>query len=66
MRLYSREDRNFHLRRTLRHRLMKNWHWIVIGALVGAACGSIFGMDYALAGLGIGLAGGAAIMLGMR
>ena len=45
---------------------MRNWHWIAIGAAVGAASGSIFGMDYALAGLGIGLAGGAAIMVGMR
>ena len=45
---------------------MKNWHWIPIGAMVGAASGSVFGMDYALAGFAIGLAGGAAIMVGMR
>lgn len=45
---------------------MRNWHWIPLGALVGVAAGSIFGVDYALAGLGIGLAAGAAIMLTMR
>jgi len=45
---------------------MRNWHWIVIGALVGIASGAIFGFDYALAGLGIGLAGGGAIMFGLR
>lgn len=45
---------------------MKNWHWIVIGAVVGAASGTIFGVDYAIAGTGIGIAAGAAIMLGLR
>ena len=45
---------------------MKNWYWIAIGALVGLGSGAVFGLDYALAGLGIGLAGGAAIAFGMR
>lgn len=45
---------------------MKNWHWIATGAAVGVASGSIFGMNYALAGLGIGIVGGIAIMAVMR
>ena len=45
---------------------MKNWQWLVIGAAVGAACGAIFGTDYAVAGTGIGLVAGAAIMFGLR
>ena len=45
---------------------MSNWYWIAIGAVVGAGSGAIFGADYALAGLGIGLAGGAAIAFVMR
>lgn len=45
---------------------MRNWHWIGIGALVGIASGSVFGLDYAVAGLGLGLVAGAAIMVGMR
>lgn len=45
---------------------MSNWYWIAIGAVVGTGSGAIFGMDYALAGLGIGLAGGAAIAFVMR
>ena len=45
---------------------MKNWHWIVIGAAVGLGSGALFGVDYALAGLGIGVVGGAAIMVAMR
>jgi hypothetical protein len=44
---------------------MRHWQWIVIGGAVGAACGAIFGMDYAIAGTGIGLAAGAAIMFGL-
>ena len=39
---------------------MKNHYWPVIGALVGGAVGAVFGPDYALAGAGIGLAGGIA------
>lgn len=45
---------------------MRNWHWIAVGAAVGLASGAIFGIDYAVAGLGIGLAAGAAITIGMR
>jgi len=45
---------------------MRNWHWIAIGAVVGFAAGSVFGLDYALAGLGFGFVTGTAIMIGMR
>lgn len=45
---------------------MKNHYWPVIGALVGGAAGAVFGPDYALAGAGIGLAGGIAIFLALR
>lgn len=45
---------------------MKNWYWIAIGALVGLGCGALFGADYAIAGTGIGIAGGIAIAIGMR
>lgn len=45
---------------------MKNWHWIGIGALAGIASGAIFGFDYAIVGLGLGIVAGAGIMLGMR
>ena len=45
---------------------MKSWYWIAIGALVGFGCGAIFGMDYAIAGIGIGMAGGIAIAIGIR
>lgn len=45
---------------------MRNWQWIVIGAAVGTASGAIFGIEYAIAGAGIGLAAGAAIMFGLR
>ena len=45
---------------------MKNLHWIVIGFVVGAGCGALFGIDYAMAGAAIGAAGGGAIFLVMR
>ena len=45
---------------------MKASHWIFVGAMIGFAAGSIFGADYAIAGIGIGLAGGIAITLAMR
>jgi hypothetical protein len=45
---------------------MKNWHWILIGAVVGIGSGAIFGQAYMLAGLGIGLIAGAAIMFALR
>jgi len=45
---------------------MRNWHWIPLGAVVGVAAGAIFGFDYALAGLGLGLVAGGAIMLTLR
>lgn len=44
---------------------MRNWHWIAVGAVIGLAAGSVFGSDYALAGLGLGLAAGAGIVAGM-
>jgi len=45
---------------------MKNRHWPPLGAAVGVAAGALFGFDYALAGLGLGLVAGGAIMLAMR
>lgn len=45
---------------------MKNWHWLPVGAAVGVGSGAIFGLDYALAGLALGLVAGAAIMLALR
>lgn len=45
---------------------MKGWTWIFVGALVGFVVGSAFGTDYAIAGIGIGMAGGIAIYVGMR
>ena len=45
---------------------MKGWYWIFVGALVGFAAGSVFGTDYAIAGIGIGMAGGIAIYTAMR
>lgn len=45
---------------------MKASYWIFVGALVGLAAGSVFGADYAIAGIGIGIAGGIAITLAMR
>lgn len=45
---------------------MRNWHWIPLGAAVGVAAGAIFGFDYTLAGLGLGLVAGGAIMLTLR
>lgn len=44
---------------------MKSWHWIAIGAVVGLAAGAIFGFDYALAGLGLGLMAGVGIVAGI-
>lgn len=44
---------------------MKNWHWIAIGAVIGLAAGSVFGFDYALAGMGLGLAAGVGVVAGM-
>jgi hypothetical protein len=38
----------------------------MIGAVVGLVCGSLFGTTYAIAGIGIGIAGGLAIYVGMR
>ena len=48
------------------HLPMKNAYWIVIGAMVGFGAGLLFGFDYALAGAGIGVIGGGAIMFAMR
>jgi len=41
-------------------------YWIVVGALVGFAVGMVFGTGYAIAGIGIGMAGGIAVSLAMR
>ncbi len=40
--------------------------WIAIGALVGCAAGAVFGTDYAIAGIGIGVAGGCGCFLGCQ
>jgi hypothetical protein len=45
---------------------LKAWYWIFVGAAVGFVAGSIFGADYAIAGIGIGMAGGIAVGLAMR
>jgi hypothetical protein len=45
---------------------LKASYWLFVGALVGFAAGSIFGVNYAIAGIGIGMAGGIAISLTMR
>jgi hypothetical protein len=45
---------------------LKGQRWTFIGALVGLAVGSVFGVDYAIAGIGIGMAGGIAITIAMR
>ncbi|WP_180375591.1 hypothetical protein [Mesorhizobium sp. 8] len=44
---------------------MKRSYWIFVGAVVGFAVGMVFGADYAIAGIGIGMAGGIAITLAM-
>ncbi len=40
--------------------------WVVVGALAGLAAGLPFGSDYALAGAGLGMAGGLGIHVGLR
>jgi hypothetical protein len=45
---------------------MKGPYWPLIGAVVGLVAGSAFGTQYAIAGIGIGMAGGLAIYVGMR
>ena len=45
---------------------MKGPYWIMTGAAVGLLAGSLFGATYAIAGVGIGIAGGLAIYVGMR
>ncbi len=49
-----------------RERDLKGPYWIVIGAVVGFLAGLMFGIPYAVAGVGIGMAGGIAIYLAMR
>ena len=44
---------------------MKRSYWIFVGAVVGFAVGLVFGTDYAITGIGIGMAGGIAITLAM-
>ncbi len=45
---------------------MKSSYWIAVGAITGFLTGLIFGMDYAIAGAGIGLIAGGAIFLVIR
>jgi len=45
---------------------LKGPWWIGVGAAVGLAAGSVFGVQYAIAGIGIGMAGGIAVYLAMR
>ncbi len=45
---------------------MKGPYWIMTGAVVGLFAGALFGATYAIAGVGIGVAGGLAIYVGMR
>ncbi len=45
---------------------MSKARWIIIGIVVGFGAGLLFGLDYALAGAGIGAIGGGAIMFAMR
>jgi len=45
---------------------LKRSYWIFVGAVVGFAAGMVFGTDYAIAGIGIGMTGGIAITLAMR
>jgi hypothetical protein len=45
---------------------LKGHWWIGVGAAVGLAAGSVFGVQYAIAGIGIGMAGGIAVYLAMR
>lgn len=50
----------------MRNAAMRNWHWIVIGSVVGVCSGAIFGMDYAIVGFALGVIAGGAIMFGMN
>ena len=45
---------------------MKGPYWIFTGTIIGLLAGSLFGSTYAVAGVGIGMAGGLAIYVGMR
>ncbi len=45
---------------------MRNIYWIPIGLVAGALAGAPYGMDYSVAGAGIGAAGGFGILLGLR
>ncbi|MEX0344898.1 MAG: hypothetical protein AB3N20_08250 [Rhizobiaceae bacterium] len=45
---------------------MKSSYWIAIGLITGFLSGLVFGMDYSVAGAGIGLIAGGAIFLVMR
>lgn len=40
--------------------------WIAIGAAAGAAAGALWGPSYAVAGAGLGAAGGLGIAVGLR
>lgn len=45
---------------------MRNAYWIPIGLAAGVIAGLPFGVDYMLAGAGIGLAGGVGVFSGLR
>jgi hypothetical protein len=49
-----------------RKRALKRENWIMIGAMVGFFAGLPFGTVYAIAGVGIGMAGGIGVSLAMR
>jgi hypothetical protein len=50
----------------LTEKALKRQNWIMIGAMVGFFAGLPFGTVYAIAGIGIGMAGGIGISLAMR
>ena len=45
---------------------LKGPYWVVVGAIIGVAAGAVFGVQYAIAGVGIGMAGGIAVYMAMR
>ena len=40
--------------------------WIIAGAAIGGVAGALFGLDYAVAGAGLGTAAGLGIAAGLR
>jgi len=45
---------------------MRNIYWIGIGGVAGLASGALFGFDYALVGLVMGLIAGAGVAFTLR